>query len=101
VVFLHNIYSSCSYNSWLNAEILLFAIKNPIKKIFRNIWTQKKKEEKKKNDKQNFFIKKLDPAGTRSQFLLRHSLTQSHCATGTSWLERRNIWNLEDTNEID
>jgi hypothetical protein len=34
----------------LNAEILLFAIKNSIKKIFINIWTQKKKEEKKKND---------------------------------------------------
>jgi hypothetical protein len=40
-------------------------MKNPIKKIFRNIWTQKKKEEKKKYDKKGFFIKKLDPAGTR------------------------------------
>jgi hypothetical protein len=90
MVFLHNIHSSCCYNSWLNAEILLFAIKYPIKKIFRNIWTQKKKAEKKKNYKNFFFIKKLDPAGTRSRFLLRHSRTQSHCATGTSWLERRN-----------
>jgi hypothetical protein len=35
-------------NSWLNAEIHLFAIKNPIKKIFRNIWTQKKKKKRKK-----------------------------------------------------
>jgi hypothetical protein len=55
-----------SYNSWLNAAILLFAIKNPIKKIYINIWTQKKKEEKKKIIKKFFLLRNwtlpgLDP----------------------------------------
>jgi hypothetical protein len=48
MVFLQNIHGSCSYDSWLNAEILLFAIKNSIKKIFRNIDPEKKGRKEKK-----------------------------------------------------
>jgi predicted KAP-like P-loop ATPase len=47
-----------SYNSWLNAEILLFAIKNSIKKIFRNIWTRKKRKKRKEIE---FFYKEIGP----------------------------------------